>query len=63
MLTLFEIRTRLSPLLSQWPEGKAASHANARHAWLGALAGANTNAEARTAFESAAREAGILQQN
>lgn len=56
-------REALAYLLSQWPEGKGAPHANARRACLGALAGTNTNAEARAAFEFAAREAGILRQN
>ncbi|WP_428412817.1 DUF982 domain-containing protein [Pararhizobium sp.] len=56
-------REALAYLLSQWPEGKGASHANAKRACLGALAGTNTNAEARAAFEFAAREAGILRRN
>jgi len=55
-------REALAYLLSQWPEGKRAGHANARRTCLGALAGKNTNAEARAAFELAAREAGILRQ-
>jgi hypothetical protein len=56
-------REALAYLLSRWPEGKGAGHANARRACLGALAETNTNAEARAAFEAAAREAGILRQN
>ncbi|WP_426230343.1 DUF982 domain-containing protein [Pararhizobium sp. DWP3-4] len=56
-------RDALAYLLSKWPEGRGASQATARRACLGALAGTNTNAEARAAFEFAAREAGILRQN
>jgi hypothetical protein len=55
-------REALAYLLSQWPESKTACHTNARRACLGALAGTTTNAEARAAFEAAAREAGILRQ-
>jgi hypothetical protein len=56
-------REALAYLMSQWPELKGSSHANARRACLGALAGTTPNSDARAAFEAAAREAGILRQN
>nr|WP_244496888.1 MULTISPECIES: DUF982 domain-containing protein [unclassified Ensifer] len=46
--------------MKSWPETKSASYAAARKACLDAAEGTIPGAEARAAFEAAAKEAGIL---
>ena len=53
-------REAVAFLKKSWPETKSASCATARKACLDAAKGIVPNAEARAAFEAAAKEAGIL---
>lgn len=53
-------REAVAFLVKSWPETKCASYATARKACLDAAKGIVPNAEARAAFEAAAKEAGIL---
>lgn len=53
-------REAVAFLKKYWPEAKTESYATARKACLDAANGVVPNAEARIAFEAAAKEAGIL---
>ncbi len=53
-------REAVAFLKNSWPEDKSASCAKARKICLDAANGVATDAEARSAFEAAAKEAGIL---
>ena len=56
-------REAVAFLTTKWPETKSASCAKARKACLDAAKGTVPGADARVAFEAAAKEAGILRQN
>lgn len=53
-------REAVAFLKKSWPETKSASYATARKACLNAAKGVVPSADARIAFEAAAKEAGIL---
>lgn len=53
-------REAVAFLMKSWPETKSASYAAARKACLDAAEGTIPGAEARAAFEAAAKKAGIL---
>lgn len=53
-------REAVAFLMKSWPETKSESYATARKACLAAAKGMVPSAEARAAFEAAAKEAGIL---
>ncbi|PSS62469.1 DUF982 domain-containing protein [Ensifer sp. NM-2] len=53
-------REAVAFLMKSWPETKSTSYATARKACLAAAEGMVPSAEARAAFEAAAKEAGIL---
>ncbi|MGF6178065.1 DUF982 domain-containing protein [Ensifer sp. 4252] len=54
-------REAVAFLMKSWPETKGANYATARKVCLDAAKGIIPSAEARAAFEAAAKEAGILQ--
>ncbi len=53
-------REAVAFLKKSWPESKSPSYATARKACLDAAKGVVPSAQARIAFEAAAKEAGIL---
>ncbi|MBA9033907.1 DUF982 domain-containing protein [Rhizobium leguminosarum] len=55
-------REAVAFLKKYWPDNRSASYAAALKVCLDAANGVVTGAEARAAFETAAREAGILRQ-
>ena len=55
-------REAVAFLMKSWPETKSANYATARKACLDAAKGIVPSAQARAAFEAAAKEAGILRQ-
>ncbi|WP_245484168.1 DUF982 domain-containing protein [Rhizobium ruizarguesonis] len=55
-------REAVAFLKKSWPENRSASYATARKVCLDAANGVVPGAEARAAFEAAAKEAGILRQ-
>jgi hypothetical protein len=59
-LVIRNAREAVALLKRSWPETKSPSYAAARKACLDAAKGVVPNAEARAAFEAAAKEAGIL---
>ncbi|WP_426126288.1 DUF982 domain-containing protein [Pararhizobium sp. PWRC1-1] len=59
-LVIRNAREAVTFLKKSWPETKSPSYATARKACLDAAKGVIPSAEARAAFETAAKEAGIL---
>ena len=55
-------REAVAFLKKYWPENRSASYATAWKVCLDAASGAVPDAEARSAFAAAAKEAGILRQ-
>ncbi|MBY5326712.1 DUF982 domain-containing protein [Rhizobium leguminosarum] len=56
-------REAVAFLKKSWPDNRSASYATARKVCLDAANGVVPGAEARAAFEAAAKEAGILRQS